>query len=81
MRPVLVGRDVRPRRQRFGVGHVRRVDVLVLEALDLADRPDHGVEHGPALLADMATRWASTVRPARSGVTSRSTGAKDATER
>ena len=29
----------------------------------------------------MATRWANTVRPARNGVTTRSTGAKAATER
>ena len=30
---------------------------------------------------DISTRWASTVRPERSGVTTRSTGAKEATER
>ena len=29
----------------------------------------------------MATRWASTVRPERNGVTTSSTGAKEATER
>ena len=29
----------------------------------------------------ISTRWASTVRPARSGETTRSTGAKAATER
>ncbi len=51
--PVLAGKRRRPRRQRVGIWHVRRVQVLVLEALDVAHGPHHGVEHRPALLAHL----------------------------
>ncbi len=55
-----------PSWQRLGIGHVGRIDVLVLEPLHLADRPHHCVEHRASLLADGDTlREHGASRPQR----------------